>query len=315
MALPVLAKTWQYAENQAVAAQGSGLATMRRVIRTSVDSMLGFASTPWMIIGSSNAVASGMDAVYRWATDADVIWSGGAHSWVVLQQTGISTTFQVCFDLNSSSSQMVVVASTAGFTGGTTSARPTAVDEVVTLNATWCSNLDITHKVNVCQASDGSATRIFVLAASTTLTTFFMFDKPVNTISGWTDPYMVTTRGISSGIPVTQLSHLSQTASFGRRTTAMALYWTGEYCGNYPLASVSSLGAVANEINSEWELYPIGLACLTTGNRGRVGSLVDIWWKAESVGHGDTFPLDGSRQFLAIGGLVVPWSGVVPQMA
>lgn len=66
MALPTKAKTWQYNVNQAVALQGSIIATSRRLWRTIKNSLIGFATLPWTVRGSSDSVAAGMEpAVYK----------------------------------------------------------------------------------------------------------------------------------------------------------------------------------------------------------------------------------------------------------
>ena len=53
---------------------------------------------------------------------------------------------------------------------------------------------------------------------------------------------------------------------------------------------------------------------IDSGARGPKGRMKDIWVITDGVVNGDTFPLDGSRQFHKVGGnIVVPWNGVIPE--
>src|SRR5574338_1505169 len=100
MALPTLIKTWQIVRNVSIPSLGSTLAHSRRIWKTIKDQMIGFGSNPWTVRGSSNSVAAGMDSVDRWAADANLVWGGGTHSWIVLRQNQIATNYEVCIDLN-----------------------------------------------------------------------------------------------------------------------------------------------------------------------------------------------------------------------
>ena len=317
MAIPILTKTWQFDVNQSVTAQGSALATMRRVMRTIVDSLVGFATLPWVVRGSSDSVAAAMDSTNRWLADANLVWSGGTHSWIVLRQTGVSATFEICIDLSSGSAGIITVAfSSTGFTGGTTSARPTAADEVVSLSANqWCTGTDVAHVVHAMQSTDGKATRVAVCAQSTTLATFFLFDSPLDPVTNWADPVVVHTKGIGSGFVITLATMNTSTTAWGYQTVAMPLYFTRGGFAGYSMASTSSIGGVGNEISGEWDLPGMGVACSTAGKRGRHGGLADIWWKPEGIGHGDTGPNDVTRQFVAMGGVFLPWDGSVVVLA
>lgn len=315
MSLPTLVHTWQFNPNQAIAPQGSALATGRALMRAIVNSMVGFASTPWTVRGSSDSAVGAMDNVNRWLADSNLVWAGGAHSWIVLRQTGIHATFEICIDLNSGSvNALTVVVATSGFTGGSSTARPTATNEVVHITGQgWFQGTDIAYKLHAMQASDGSSTRIAVCSSSTLLSTFMQFDLPIDPVVGWTAPYVVTVRGgVSHAIALS--THNSSAAAHGYRTVAMPLLFTAEAALGSILALTGSIGNVANEINSEWQLYPMGLACTTTGNRGRHGHLADIWWKPEGLGHGDTFPAGGTRTFVCFGGIILPWNGSVPAL-
>src|SRR5512137_2583886 len=91
----VVQKTWQYDVNHTVV--GASMAAISAEVLLGIkQAMCGFASNPWTVVASSNAVvANGSD---NWNTVADIVWalSPGAHSWIVLEQAAMNGgAFQV----------------------------------------------------------------------------------------------------------------------------------------------------------------------------------------------------------------------------
>jgi hypothetical protein len=312
MALPVLAKTWQFDVNQSVAAQGTALDTGERIMFTIKNSLLGFTTNPWICSGSSNSVAAALDGVDRIVTTANIVGAAGAHSWIVLRQTGIATNYEICIDWNSSGSNSIslVVSPSAGFTGGTTTARPTATDEMVIINqSAWFSNQDANHQVHVMQSTDGACTRIIVWRGGTNLCTFMLFDKPVNTVSGWTNPSISCAQSITGGSAISYSTLTAGTGSVGRGASQFTAQWAGESFGSLLLAELTNIGTVVNSFENAWSFFPIGAGSTTASNRGRHCSLADIWWKPTGISDADTFPNDAdNRQFVAFGCLIFPWT-------
>ena len=306
MALPTLAKTWQYNVNNLSPSQGSALASNKRVIRLIKDAMIGFASSPWTVVSSSNAsVANSSD---NWASDTDITMDSGAHSWIVLKQTGIASNFQICFDLNSASSYYMtyVVSQSAGFTGGSTTARPTATDEMVCLSSSQYSNnaADIGLRWSVMQSTDGECTRILICGAGS-LKSIMILDKPANPITGWTNPFYTFWQ-----INATYSTYFTNYVGKIRAGSTDGTINYLQEGWNSRLASEDiTWGNIANEISGEWGMYPLGFACDTTGIRGRHGSVYDLWAGSSSVAAGDTYPADGSNQFVHFGCLIFPWNG------
>jgi hypothetical protein len=316
MPLPTLSKTWQHNVNQVIPAQGSNLATNRRNFKLLKDSLIGFGTLPWTTRGSSNSTTAGMDAVDRWATDADLVWGGGVHSWYVFRQTGIATNFEMCLDLNSSSPYIgtLAVSPSVGFTGGSTSARPTATDEIVLINNNVLGgayNGDVDTKLHVMQSTDGQCTRVMFWAQNGN-TTFYLFDKPNNPVSGWTNPSVsIAIAGGLGGAVVASLGNLLTAANGrGRGTSTMNLYLTAEGIGSS--GNLMDLLTQVNDFDSNAPFFPIGLLSLTTSHRGRHGSLFDLWYGMTIIANSDTYPNDASRQFAQLGDLILPWNGSVP---
>jgi hypothetical protein len=311
MALPTLAKTWQFDINQTITAQGSATATGKAIIFALKESLIGFAQNPWTVRGSSNSVAAGLDSVDRWASTANIVNSSSDHSWIVLRQTGIASNYEVCLDFNSVGNNMTVaVSASAGFTGGTISARPTATDEAILVNTNaYMSGVDTTHQLHVMQSTDGACTRVIVWRGSTNLCTFMLFDKAVNTVTGWTNPCLSIMQAITSDKAITYANLLAGSNSYGRYSGNFTALWTCESNGSSIFPELTNIGTITNSIDNAWSFFPIGIASTTINNRGRHGSIADLWWKPISVSDGDTFPNDANnRQFVAFGPLIFPWT-------
>lgn len=327
MTLPALTKTWQFNVNNAMPAQGSVLATNRRLLRTIKNALIGFASNPWTVRGSSNGVTAAAtgDGVDRWAADSDLVFvnTSGNRSWIVLRQTGISGTFEILIDCAASGSTpttngygLLLYTSVAGFTGGSVSARPTAADEI-SVGSSLASNwslvqTDVSTRLSVMQSSDGACTRIFLFCAGV-LNFMWIFDKPINTPSAWVNPSYALA-GISTNVSTYASIYGSPPGARSRINSTTATMYMMTEGGAANQSNVlgpndNTTGAIANELDGEWTLYPIALISITAPVRGRHATLPDMWIGCSGVAVGDTYPADGSNQFLHVGPLVVPWNG------
>jgi hypothetical protein len=70
-----------------------------------------------------------------------------------------------------------------------------------------------------------------------------------------------------------------------------------------------------NNLQEEFELYPMGLFSLTSGVKGRHGTIADMWWGQDDmmvpVRHGSTYPVSGTGTHLSYCGVVLPWDGSI----
>jgi hypothetical protein len=277
--------------------------------------LIGFATNPWTVWGSSDSVNYSGGGVDYWVDSSDLIWGSGAHSWIVLQQAGIGTNFSICFDLLYTSYQnwTLVVSPVAGFTGGSASSRPTASDEVVLVSNSYHGGQTsaFTGKLHVCQANDGSCTR-WVLNRGGDCSAFGIFDKPKSPFTGWLNPSIFGFKGSISG-GACSISQWNDTANLKSRvSTNFSLYMT---CEGWQASIGSDLG-VADEDSGDWPVMPIGLASETPGYRGHFkGSIYDLWWGPTALNTADTFPENSSRQFVVFDDLIFPWNGSTPLIA
>ena len=308
MPLPSLSKTWQHTVNQSAAAQGSANATNRNVLRLIKNALNGFGSNPWTVVSSSNGtVANSSD---NWNSTSDMVGAnaGSPHSWIVLRQTGIATNFELCIDCSSATGAVgtIVISPSAGFTGGSTTARPTATDEIVVINgSTWTNNSsDVTVRYSVSQSTDGQCTRVWGAAAGSVVF-FWVFDKPADPVTGWSNPsasWAISGPGTYSTVVSTSAGRMRS----GSTTGSLQMICDG---GTTSAANDTTWANVANEISSEWAIYPMSFACTTSTIRGRHGRFFDLWASSSALATGDTFPGDGSATFVQVGIVVLPWNG------
>jgi hypothetical protein len=363
MALPTLTKTWQFLRsdgvtpttNRRLTAAGSGLDTQRQVLLHVVNDMLNFDLFPWTVIGSSNGgvggsgVSYGMDGVNRWTSTADLIFAtntGTTHSWIVLQQAGIHSTFQICFDLvngfsgsNAAGSYMCIYACWTGFgtanggTNGTNLTRPTGLAthehvfghstttnvNFLDGNTTIGSSPIRDYVVSTMQSDDGECFRCLIRIPYTRFSVHFCVEKVQSPIPEWTTPYLGRWMCVSGATSDTATYAYLNDAAYmltrhpGGTAGGIGLHIASE---GYGAAMAGQNLALPNELSGEWEFYPCPIYSFTTvGVRGRYGRSFDQWWCAQSIRAGDCFPADGSRQFMCIGQIVVPWDGSIPDLS
>lgn len=320
MALPTLSKTWQYSVNNQTTAQGTALADNRKTLRGIKNALIGFGTNPWTVRYSCSSTVAGSagDGVDRWAADTDLVWNnaGSAHSWIVLRQTGLGSTSELLISCESSSaggSILTLVVSDSAFSGGSTTARPTAANEFVFLSAAqWNSAADVSNRYHVEQSTDGQCTRIQV-GHGGVCTFFCIIDKANNPSTNWTTPifafatYNATTWNFSTPALI-QTSNASALGRMRNGSTTGNVTFTVEGIGN-TLPTDTTIGNIANEIDSAWDMWPVGIACLTTGIRGRHGSLFDLWFVSTARASADMIPGDGSNQFAVCMPFIIPWNG------
>lgn len=311
MSLPILAKTWQVAHT-AVPAQGSGTLDLQHGLRVGIVNALFGLSSPPTVVGSSDSSTANMSGTNLWTADNKLVSAVGAHSWIVLQFGG---KFQLCIDLNTASiANMTAVVTTdvAGFaTGGTTTARPTATNEVPLINAgAWINNVgsDLQRVWHVWKPTDNSALRIVMFMANA-MESWWLVEIPTNASVNWSNPIIAQLHFTSVLDGWGTYSNLFTTGAGVNAkgpSGAFTVGFTSESIGSFAIGQTQT---VVNGIDGGYSLMPIGLYSATVGSTGRHGSLEDLWWGSTFPNTGDFYPSDASRQFVHIGDLVYPWDG------
>jgi hypothetical protein len=320
MALPNKVKTWQISANNTVAAQGSLLATNQLFMHTLKTRLLTFALFPWTVVGSSNSVTFGLDAVDRWVSTSNLVWAnpGSNHSWIVLKQTGIASNFQICISLNSSNVYQVTIAASlsAGFTGGSLTARPTAADEYVLLNQSqFVRSSNIQQQLNVWQSNDGTCTRVVGISGGNVLSTFLQVEVPINVVSGWTTPNFCNAVGTdSAGQGLGLISNFFTTSQVARGRSPVgnfSLAYAGEAnSSGVLLAQMTDVGSVTNSFEGGFPFFPVFIYSASVNNKGRHGTLADLYWRNLTTTDGDTWPNSVTqRDWVTLGSFHFPWLG------
>lgn len=328
MALPTPSKTWQISKNLG---PFTSLPSLERAWK---NALIGATLGAWTVVRSCGRVGGTTwtaGAADYWATDNAIVHAnaGSSHAWIVLKQTGIGSNFQICLDLqnNSGGSQSVhylFVSPSAGFTGGTTTARPTATDEINcnakgTGQPEWTNAQDLTvapARLNVFQSTDGECTR-WSIWRNNYQTCFAAVDKPRNPVVGWTTPWVLVIappiyNDGQSGNLVTyaQLHDLADGRTYiSNGSTRGLCYLTSEAAGGNNKA-IGRLMTFGGDLDAgAFPICPIGIYCETSGVRGRLGELYDLWWGSTILNDGDHYPADATRLFVQLNDLVHAWGG------
>lgn len=311
MALPTLEKTWQHNVNQSTVTSGNSYTDMRALMYKIKASLIGFGTTPWTVVSSSDGSANAGAADY-WASATNCVWdnSGSNHSWIVLQQSGLNN-FQVCIDLNMGTGNpnycSIFVSYAAGFTGGSLTARPTATDEV-----TWFSTaqwVDISTPVDtvlhVMQSTTGENTRLYICSQSAVRACWF-FEKLAD--SGLANPVVSHLRATIT----TFTEFYNGTRWTGKKgTTTFSAYTGSEYYYNTFVVNANS-GAVS-DISSAYPMTPLSAHSETATAKGRLGRFVDMWAGSSAFALAATYPAaPDNKQFIQLGQMIHPWGGTTP---
>ena len=324
MALPTVVKTYQYSVNNTIAAGATDTENFQRVLLGIKNALIGFGTLPWTVVGSSDSAAAAMDAVDRWAAYTNLVWNtaGNARSWIVLKNTGLAANFQLLLCLTAVGAtneylMEMVISPASGFTGSSTTARPTATDEVVvhTSSQAWIGGFTVPFATvhHVLKSTDGEVTRWFVCVAGLVVA-HFSIDKAATSTGGWTTPIIVTQGDITTTAAdhctLVRLYNIAYAMGF-QGTTSFMNYWTAE--GMASSSNVFSQFGEANQFSSEWSIGRVGLVCTTAPFRGRHGQLRDIFWtNTVGIENGSTFPSGGTKTMASFGDIVIPWNGTTP---
>lgn len=335
MTVPALAKTWQFDLNQVI--RWIDFNTVNQNLLFAIkESLKGFPLMPWVVKGSSNSVAAGMDNVDRWLSRTNLVSAaaGSAHSWIVLEQAGLNAGFQVCIDMRFNGGGTVAVSPSAGFTGGTTTNRPTATDEytctlVNAADASWgVTNLGaiLNHNLHVMQSTDGQCTRIFVTVGNVDnagtsfgnppITTLFAsFDKLRNPVTGFTIPVVSSWAGTTSAAEVMDYAALFSTSvnaeNFRSRHSGTNMRVNLSWDHTWNIFNFLAWGP--NTFTSEAAMMSLGAYVPNTATRrGRHGEFFDMWVAPRFPLPSFVFPDAVTPAFVKVGSLVLPWDGVSP---
>jgi hypothetical protein len=354
MALPTLVRTWQFQNNIYLPNFNDLSNEVRKVMWTIKNTLVSFPIAPWKCVASSNAAAClryGVDALGppgpaydNWTTyanlhcrDADG-WStydsgwNSKHSWIVLRNTALDTTYDLCIDLYLSSNQRsprgiryprIYICRSYNLTGsGSITARPTPnsgyieselrnsnTDNYGTVISSTVDSQFYTWRIHAQMSTDGLGTRLFLFGDGLLLG-FWAFDRILGADPSYPNPVWACIRGKYDTIwDAASYGWMHDTSTHQKDawgTTDMNFYLSTESLGSSTIGEAWS--GYPNEVSGNYPMTPIGVASPTVGKRGRIGYLQDIWF-GEDFWTGILYPSGGSKLFASMGSLVVPWDG------
>ena len=300
--------------------------------------------TPWRVYGSCDDGGKGFsigNGVDRWVTEADLrSTTTGNQSWVVLENeiTGAQILFHRL--VNSTSQEYInihiSVSAERGYTGGNATTRPTAPDEVIWNNGNFqwmglSNGQVITGQwwLHFLITDDGKHTHFWGAIRGFEFWHFYC-GQPEDVVDdtdgipwtgqrnmlGWRRydgtnlPFHPSLFNDNTGPAAATIDHLGvHPVSPGPHTGAF--YWAAESLADAMVTERDYFGP--NAVNDEWIMLPIGLVFNTALVQGRHGRLADIYVAPSNdrmpIVSGWTAPGDGSRQWLKLRQLWIPWNG------
>jgi hypothetical protein len=318
MTLPAITKTWVITPNNRIT-----FVSLNDTMARYLFGIKAFLKTNgYTVIGSSNGVAAGMDAVDRWVTFSNVTTRGTAaatvQSWIVLRDgngADILITYQGASDniarISFSPGQLFVAA-------GTPTQQPTATDEQVVTSAADLINAtaSVDRVWHGWVSNDAKFCRFAIARAGAWVGRSWGIENFTHALVA---PAAIATPVWGFALPVGQASVTSGIQCGVARVTVSAVpfnclaFFGCEFFQNNPVQFTTA----KPELQSQWLIFPLSIASSTASARGKLGNLIDQWIGRTDAVDGSYY---GQLQFLSISGYqgsggVWPWDGVtVPVM-
>lgn len=295
-----------------------------------VSTLLAYTLKPWACLGSSDGVTAGMDGINRITSTAALVaaaaGSGSPRTWIVLRHPSGAS---VCIHLQPTTGAFgadtqIGISNSSAFTGGSTTARPTAVDEIFT---DWDLLGGITkERMCVWHTEDGLQTMVLTQGSSfggddVQLQLFMgQIHDPAGSLVTWPRPFwfggaLLGRGGVDphymcgSGGGLVVMCEVP--GSPGTRFTT-GPYPTTEGFQAGTCEPLTQFGTVGTDGKRETSIFRFYVN--SNGLRGYYGSWPDLiaWGRTEAeawtAGGNGNFP-DAERKWVQIGRLMYPWPG------
>jgi len=340
MSLPTLVKTYEVSPNNVGGVTSASYyidaqRTMFAIKQALTGGDGNITTAPWLVSRSSDSVTA--DGSDNWGAYTNVVFNsaGIAHSWIVLKQPG-TKGYEICIDCSNGTSANYFTMfwspsggfnAGAGGTDGTTTARPTASDEIAIfpfLSATqrWLGSLGaFNSKVHCVSSTDGDITTVWVMIA--THCAFFLRLEVVPD-GDWTDNVWIRFGYNGAGQNQFNFDKFASVVSgypwqwtwAQESGVTFRLYPSFEAIGTTETALTYINSGIPDDKSGDYFMGPIGLWGDQSPYRGKRGNCTDIWWGQQNL-NGSQYPDAGTLyQFVQIGDVILPWdSATVHQMS
>jgi hypothetical protein len=335
MLTPTKEKTWLGLTNYSINS-GVLLTDAQATAFKIIDYLI---SIGWTCVMSSNHTSYGAARYINSAADWVYGYSNAVGSWIVLQNPGGlgPTTAQLLlysYDAVAQCSDCCRFSPGGLYTGGNTTTLPTATDEIA-IKTTGDSTVQsiggtaAQKYLNILYSSDFACTRIFVCQGGY-CAFYMMIEKlkspPANTATAdnWHIWYAPSGCGTVADKPTIAYMWSSSAYGFGRysATPLTLAHWhtgpslNGGHLGNLVTAPMPEQSVAG----TTWPAWPIGIAAYNiSGSPSFVyedrGQLYDIAWGCASQVTGSTYDSAGSKSWVKMGSIWIPWDGSTPMIA
>lgn len=274
----------------------------------------------WTVEGSSNSTTAAMDGVDRWGasfTPANIVRapSGSPHSWIVLRNTTLGVWF--CIDYASSSDTTCVFTySRSAFTGGSTTAKPTATNETsigsssIGTAVTFKSDTTITtHRFLISVNSTGE----FHIATNRNGSGIFDFYMTCGTFRNqrvgdtWPNYFTLHASASSRGAGTGTSPFGSTNCGIRTRDSATRVS-TGGILNDFGFgSSYHSAFTNLDALDGRWLCIPMyAMDNQTVSNSGFRGNVQDMYRLVGNPVVGGKYPFTGPQTMVVVGDLLIP---------
>ena len=161
---------------------------------------------------------------------------------------------------------------------------------------------------HIAMSTDGECTRIIGCKKGAPVL-FWQIEKAKNPITAWTNSIICTARfnnvaNKNQGLAADLISSANTVVRLESPFVTRKAYMSSEGYGSSLIATAQRTPGV---LDNEYKLYPANLIT-NYSPAGHLGSIYDLWFTSLSATVGLCFPSSGSRQFLSLGGTVIPWT-------
>ena len=273
----------------------AGASSLKTVLRTLKDDLITAGFTH---VASCDASSTSTETDL-WDSDSDLTWAAGssAHSWIVLANSNIVSDLQICIDLNFAStiSIKVLASMSSGFTGGSTTVRPTATDEIIISKDQssyyWGASVNPASQstqYNIFYCSD--SIRVYFAYGGTTAYGYWCFDKLLGAPT-WIDYPIMLSVSTSAVTPLARVNLQTNFSYLFFNDLVISVILGGIVVGTTTLQDLGNLDS--GDYNSEWPTTEV-FVC-SSSLAGIFGYLTDMWHVVDNLSNFDYFPGDGSK--------------------
>lgn len=313
--IPARAKDWDILGNFVQPAGANGTQHAAQAFVNAKGVVLSFGPTRTLTIGSSDGTTAGMDGVDRISDRTKVVNGVGAHSWWVFEL--VATGQQLCVDFNSATGAYIATMawSPGGlFTGGSTTARPTATDEIVNRSAAdWLiGNANTPLNITGWCSTDGANLTLF-FSTTTRLVAGWMLGRVFDARSWITLPFYCSTfsnGAVDSTFSVATAFQFPTSANApsarGLTNTNVKLWCTGQIAIGG--AFIQSQVLTQNPLSGGWFVEQAGLWNQTAPDSGPWGRLPDhLFTRGPAHASAGVDPGNPNRIAICLGCWLMPW--------